>query len=388
MIEGSPEKFNYEIGPIRPPSEALSLLVRFTRNCPWNKCEFCHLYKGTKFERRSVADIKADIDTIREIRHALEALAWQRDEAGSVSPGLLREIFSDPKYNDCFRSVAAWVYSGAKHVFIQDANSLVMKVDDLVECLTYLKEAFPSVERITSYGRSQTIAQLLSMEDLKRLRGAGLTRLHLGMETGSDLLLKYMHKGVTKEQHVIAGRRVKESGIELSEYVMPGLGGKKWWEEHALETADALNSIDPDFIRFRTLKVTKEMILYGKLERGDFLLEEDEEILVELRLLVSRLRGITSFIKSDHIINLLEELEGRLPEDKEKMLRVIDRYFELGPEQRLVYRVGRRAGVYRSTDDLKDGSVYGRIREAIQNMEKQEPGSVEKQLSLLLEQYI
>jgi radical SAM superfamily enzyme YgiQ (UPF0313 family) len=263
-----------------------------------------------------------------------------------------------------------------------------MKVDDLVECLAYLREAFPSVERITSYGRSQTIAQLLSIEDLKRLKGAGLTRLHLGMETGSDFLLKYMHKGVTKEQHVIAGRRVKESGIELSEYVMPGLGGKKWWEEHALETADALSSIDPDFIRFRTLRVTREMILYGKLERGDFLLEEDEEILVELRLLVSRLRGITSFIKSDHIMNLLEELEGRLPEDKEKMLRVIDRYFELDLEQRLVYRVGRRAGVYRGTDDLKDGSVYGRIREAIQNMEKQEPGSVEKQLSLLLEQYI
>src|SRR5208283_4023902 len=156
------------------------------------------------------------------------------------------------------------------------------KVSDLVECLTYLREAFPSVERITSYGRSQTIAQLLSIEDLKRLREAGLTRLHLGMETGSDLLLKYMHKGVTKEQHVIAGRRVKESGIELSEYVMPGLGGKKWWEEHALETADALNSIDPDFIRFRTLKVTRDMILYPKLESGDFLLEEDEEILVEI----------------------------------------------------------------------------------------------------------
>ena len=388
MIGEPIERLAYEIGPIRPPSEALSLLVRFTRNCPWNKCEFCHLYKGKKFERRSIADIEADIDTIGEIRRALEALAWQRGEGGRVSQELLQEIFSDPQYNDCFRSVAAWVYSGAKHVFIQDANSLVMKVDDLVECLTYLKEAFPSVERITSYGRSQTIAQLLSMEDLKRLREAGLTRLHLGMETGSDLLLKYMHKGVTKEQHVIAGRRVKESGIELSEYVMPGLGGKKWWEEHALETADALNSIDPDFIRFRTLKVTREMVLYGKLERGDFLLEDDEEILVELRLLVSRLQGITSFIKSDHIMNLLEELEGRLPEDKEKMLRMIDRYFELGPEQRLVYRVGRRAGVYRSTDDLKDGSVYGRIREAIQNMEKQEPGSVEKQLSRLLEHYI
>ncbi len=388
MTERSPERLAYEIGPIRPPSEAMSLLVRFTRNCPWNKCEFCHLYKGKKFERRPVADIKADIDTIRQIRDAIQTLAWQRGEVGRVSEDLLREVFSDPRYNDFFRSVAAWMYSGARHVFIQDANSLVMKVSDLTEALLYLKTAFPSVDRVTSYGRSQTIAQLLTVEDLKRLKEAGLTRLHLGMETGSDALLKYMCKGVTKEQHIIAGRRVKQSGIELSEYVMLGLGGKKWWREHALETADALNGIDPDFIRFRTLKVTKDMILYRKLESGDFLLEEDEEILTEVRLLIGHLEGITSFVKSDHIMNLLEELEGRLPEDKEKMLRVIDRYFELGPEQRLVYRVGRRAGVYRSTDELHDEVTYARISEAIRQMEEKEPGSVEKHLSLLLEQYI
>ena len=226
-MKESPERLTYEIGPIRPPSEALSLLVRFTRNCPWNKCEFCHLYKGKKFERRPVADIKADIDTIRKMRDAIQVLAWQRGEAGKVSQGLLAEVFSDPRYNDFFRSVAAWMYFGAASVFIQDANSLVMKASDLVEALLYLKAAFPSVDRVTSYGRSQTIAQLLTVEDLKRLKEAGLTRLHLGMETGSDALLRYMRKGVTKEQHIIAGRRVKESGIELSEYVMPGLGGRE-----------------------------------------------------------------------------------------------------------------------------------------------------------------
>jgi biotin synthase-like enzyme len=388
VIERSPERLTYEIGPIRPPSEAFSLLVRFTRNCPWNKCEFCHLYKRKRFERRAVAEIKADIDTIRQITDSIQALAWRRGEAGKVSQVLVHEIFSDPRYNDCFRTVAAWMYSGATNVFIQDANSLVMKVSDLAESLQYIKTTFPSVDRITSYGRSQTIAQLLTVEDLKRLREAGLTRLHLGMETGSDFLLRYMRKGVTKEQQIIAGQRVKKSGIELSEYVMPGLGGKKWWREHALETADALNRINPDFIRFRTLKVTKGMILYQKLESGDFLLAQDEEILAELRLFIERLEGITSFVKSDHIMNLLEELEGKLPEDKEAMLRVIDRYFELGPEQRLVYRMGRRAGVYRSTDDLGDTVTYARISQTIRQMEEKEPGSVEKHLSLLLERYI
>lgn len=388
ISETSPERLHYEIGPIRPPSEAFSLLVRFTRNCPWNKCEFCHLYKGKKFERRPVAEIKRDIDTIRRMWDAVETLTKQRGEAPEVSRSLLSELFSDRRCSDAFKSVAAWMYSGARNVFIQDANSLVMKKDDLVEVLLYLKAALPSVDRITSYGRSQTIAQLFTVEDLVRLKEAGLTRLHLGMETASDALLRCMRKGVTKEQHVIAGQRVKQSGIELSEYVMPGLGGKKWWQEHALETADALNSIDPDFIRFRTLKVTRDMILYPKLESGDFLLEEDEEILVEIRLLISRLEGITSFVKSDHIMNLLEEVEGRLPDDKEAMLGVIDRYFELPPEQRLVYRMGRRAGLYRSIDDLADKTAYGRIREAIRQMEEKEPGSAEKYLSLLLEQYI
>lgn len=388
VTEMQVHKLAYEIGPIRPPSEAASLLVRFTRNCPWNKCEFCHLYKGKKFERRPLAEIKTDIDTIGRIRDAITALARQRGEEGRITEDLLREIFSDPRYNDCFRTVAAWTYSGAKHVFIQDANSLVMKKGDLAEALDYLKAAFPSVDRVTSYARSQTISQLYSVEDLRRLKEAGLTRLHLGLETGSDLLLKYMAKGVTKEQHITAGRRVKESGIELSEYVMPGLGGKTWWQEHASETADALNRIDPDFIRLRTLKVTRSMILYGKLESGDFLLEQDEEILAELRLLVSRLEGITSFIKSDHIMNLLEELEGRLPRDKERMLAVIDRYFALSPEARLVYRAGRRAGVYRSTDDLGDEITYARISDAIRRMEEKEPGSVERQLSLLLERYM
>ncbi|MGD0229138.1 MAG: radical SAM protein [Syntrophorhabdales bacterium] len=378
----------YEIGPIRPPSEAYSLLVRFTRHCPWNRCEFCHLYKGKKFERRPVADIKRDIDAIKAIRDEITALTWKRGEGGSLSQGVIEDIFANPRYNEFFRSVAAWLYFGGRHVFIQDANSLVMKVDDFVDALQYLRQAFPSIERITSYGRSQTVSQLFTVDKLRRLKEAGLTRLHLGLETGSDFLLRYMRKGVTKGQQIVAGRLVKESGIELSEYVIAGLGGKKWWREHALETADALNEIDPDFIRVRTLKVTRGMPLYGKLEGGDFVLAHDEEILVELRLLIERLGRIGSYVKSDHILNLLEEVEGKLPEEKEKILSVIDRYFSLNAEERLVYRMGRRAGVYRGIDGLADPATYGRIKRAILEMEEKEPGSAEKHLSLLLEQYI
>ena len=378
----------FEIGPIRPPSEAYSLLVRFTRNCPWNKCEFCHIYKGRKFEKRPLAGIKRDIDTVKKIQDEAVALSFEQGHAGKITEGLVEHIFSDHAYNECFRSVAVWMYFGAQHVFIQDANSLVMKKDDLVEVIQYLKDTFPTIDRITSYARSQTLAQLWSVEDLKQLRQAGLTRLHLGMETGSDFLLKYMRKGVTKEQHIVAGTRIKEAGIELSEYVVPGLGGRKWSREHALETADALNKINPDFIRFRTLKVLKDMLLYKKLESGEFVLSHDEEILKEIRLLIQHLDSITSYVKSDHVLNLLEEIDGKLPEDKQKMLDVIDRYFALTDEQKLVYRMGRRAGMYRGLDDLSDELAYARLRKAIREMEEKEPGSVEKQLSLLLENYI
>ena len=390
MSENSPPEtlLRYEIGPIRPPSEAYSLLVRFTRNCPWNKCEFCHLYKGTKFERRPLADIKKDIDAIKAIQGRIVALSWQRGAGGKLSQGLTEEIFANPRYNDFLKSIAVWMHFGARNVFIQDANSLVMKKDDFVEALQYLRQAFPTIDRITCYARSQTIAQLYTVDDLRRLKEAGLTRLHLGLETGSDFLLRYMRKGTVKEQHIIAGRRIKESGVELSEYVIAGLGGKKWWREHALETADALNRIDPDFIRIRTLKVTKGMLLHQKVESGAFVMEHDEEILAELRLLIEHLEGVGSFVKSDHILNLLEEVEGKLPEDKKKILSVIDRYLALNEEQRLVYRMGRRAGIYRSTDDLSDVVTYARIERAIREMEEKGPGSVERHLSLLLETYI
>jgi radical SAM superfamily enzyme YgiQ (UPF0313 family) len=226
------------------------------------------------------------------------------------------------------------------------------------------------------------------VEDLARLKAAGLTRLHIGMETGDDFLLRYMRKGVTKEQHITAGRRVKESGIELSEYVIAGLGGKRWQRQHALETADALSAIDPDFIRIRTLKVVRGMPLFQKVESGDFIIERDEEILEELRLFIDSLHDTGAAIKSDHILNLLEEVDGKLPEDKERILSVIDRYFELGEEQRLVYRMGRRAGLYRGTGDLADKETYARVKTAMQQMEAEAPGSVEEHLSLLLEEYI
>jgi radical SAM superfamily enzyme YgiQ (UPF0313 family) len=378
----------YEIGPIRPPNEAYSLLVRFTRNCPWNQCVFCHTYKGKRFEKRKLSDVKRDIDAIKAIRDDVSHFSMTSGYEGRITEDLVDYIFGDSSRNECYKSVVAWLYFGGKNVFIQDANSLAMKPETFIEALTYLKESFPSIDRVTSYARSRTIAKRLTLEDLKAMKTAGLTRLHIGFESGCNALLKEMNKGATKEEHVTSGRKVKDAGIELSEYVILGFGGRKMWREHARETAEALNKIDPDFIRIRTLKVLKDMPLYEKVTKGDFLIPHDEEILLEERFLIENLQGITSSIKSDHILNLLEDVEGKLPEDKEHMISVIDRFLSMSPEQKLVYRFGRRAGMYRSLDDLKDELSYYRIKKAIKEMEEKEPGSVEKTLSLLLENYI
>jgi radical SAM superfamily enzyme YgiQ (UPF0313 family) len=378
----------YEIGPIRPPNEAYSLLVRFTRNCSWNQCIFCHAYKGRKFEKRPVQEIKRDIDTVKSIYDDILNLSQEKGFSGKITEDLAEYIFSNNAYNECYKSVALWQYFGGKNVFIQDANSLAMKTEDFIEALGYLKERFPAIDRVTSYARSKTIAKQLSVENLKEMRQAGLTRLHIGLESGDNNILKYMGKGTTKEDHIEAGKKVKQSGIELSEYVILGMAGKKSWKEHALETADVLNRINPDFIRFRTLKVIKDMPLYEKIAKGDFVLLGEEDILIEERLLLENLDNITSQIKSDHVLNLLEEVDGKLPHDKEKIISIIDEFMSLDDEQRLIFRFGRRAGIYRSIEDLNDELTYFKIKKQIREMEQKEPGSVEKTLSLLLENYI
>jgi radical SAM superfamily enzyme YgiQ (UPF0313 family) len=378
----------YEIGPIRPPNEAYSLLLRFTRNCPWNQCAFCHVYKRRRFEKRDLEEIKKDIDIVKAIHDDILNLSLKKGFGGEITESLAESIFSGSTYNECYRSVAVWQYFGGKNVFIQDANSLAMKPEDFVNALKYLKEKFPTIDRVTSYARSRTIAKRLTVDNLKKMREAGLTRLHIGLESGSNTLLKYMGKGATKEDHIECGKKVKESGIELSEYVVLGMGGKEFWKEHAIETAEVLNRIDPDFIRFRTLKVLKDMLLYEKLETGDFILSTEEEIVVEERLLIESLNGITSHIKSDHILNLLEEVDGKLPEDKKKILSIIDDFLSLTDEQKLVFRFGRRAGIYRGLSDLNDELTYFKIKKQIREMEAKEPGSTEKTLSLLLDNYI
>ena len=223
-----------EQGTIRPPSEAYSLLLRVTRNCPWNRCEFCHTYKGEKFSLRTVEEMKRDIDMVQEAVSEVKALSWKYGFGGEITAPLVNLILQDLQhYPDGFRSVALWLYAWGENVFLQDADSLVLGTTPLAEILKYLKKTFPSVERITTYARAKTVSKK-TVEELRDLFQAGLTRIHIGLETGYDLLLQYINKGVTSKEHIVAGKKVMVSVISLVEYIILGLGGKVMWREHAI----------------------------------------------------------------------------------------------------------------------------------------------------------
>ena len=380
---------DFEQGPIRPPSEAQSLLLRVTRNCPWNQCLFCPVYKGRKFSLRSVDEIKKDIQSARDLADEVKALSFKLGEGGRVNDRVVSALFNSPGTPDAARSVAVWLYYGTGACFLQDADNLVMKTADLVEVLRFLRETFPEITRVTTYSRSRTIVRK-SVEGLTEIRKAGLDRIHVGLETGYDPLLKLVKKGVSSAQQVEAGQKAVKAGLELSEYVMPGLGGQEMWKEHALATADALNRINPHFIRLRSLRVPSRVPLHALLEDGTFTMQTDDGIAEEIRVFIEALEGITSVVTSDHIMNLLEEITGTLPGDKEAMLEVVRKYQALPDEERMIYRMGRRGGAYRSTDDLdRDPATREKIQRLVQQV-RSESGDegVEKMIAEMVDRYI
>jgi radical SAM superfamily enzyme len=209
------------------------------------------------------------------------------------------------------------------------------------------------------------------------MAAAGLNRIHVGMESASDKVLSLVKKGTDKAMQIRAGRKVKQAGMQLSEYFMPGLGGKVLSKEHALETADALNQINPDFIRLRTLAVPNDVALFKDLSAGTFEPMGDTMVVKEILLFIDSLKGITSTVKSDHILNLFQEVEGTLPEGKERMISVIKRYLSMGLEEQMLYQIGRRNGIFSRLEDLNDPelrkyaeSKYSGLKVTPQNVDR------------------
>ena len=384
-----PKNITFEQGPIRPPNESQSLLIRVTRNCPWNLCMFCPVYKGQKFSLRSVDEIKKDIQGAKDVAEHIRSVSIQLGYDGEINNKVISYVLNNARHIESYVSVATWLYYKTYAVFLQDADNLIIKTNDLVEILQFLREKFPEINRITTYARSKTVYRK-SLESLKRLKKAGLNRIHIGLETGYGPLLKLMKKGVTATQQIEAGIKVLDSGMELSEYVMPGLGGQEMGEAHAIETAKVLNQINPHFIRLRSLRIPGRIPLYEKVKDGTFSMQTDDMLAEEIEVFIETLEGITSTVTSDHIMNLLEEVSGKLPEDKEKMLSIVKKYQILSPLDRMIFQMGRRGGTYRSTDDLEnDSETYGKIKNLIQEVKTKDGiRGVEEMIISMADRYI
>lgn len=381
------------MGPIRPPNEGQerSLLIRATRNCPWNRCQFCHTYKGQRFGYRSVEEIKEDLDAVKAISQEIKAASWRMGYGGRVTEEMVLpmirgrpDIYSNgaalpeelTARIQTLANIAGWLSTGAKTVFLQDANSLVMRTPDLLQVLKYLKGAFPSVERVTSYARSKTAAKK-SLAEMQDLCEAGLCRLHMGLESGCDEVLQEMQKGVTAEEQVAGGRKVTEAGMSLSLYVMPGLGGKRWSTKHAVETARVLNEIGPQFVRLRSLIVRRCSPLYDRMDTGDFETPTEDEVVDEIRLLVENLHCRT-YLVSDQMSNLLWEVEGQIPEGKAAMLQIMDEYKAMEPPDRMRFRLERRAGSYSHVHGGIGKELQEKIREAREALQQSVPEAAAK----------
>lgn len=332
-----------ELGPIRPPSEATSLLLRVTRNCPWNDCAFCAVYKGERFGRRPVEEIIGDIDLLADAAARVWGRLGAASANGPVDPAAALSIVRDHSATEDERRVALWLARGGEHAFLQDADSLVLPLERIVPVLERLRERFPSVNRVTTYARSRTLCAR-SPEHLAALRRAGLTRIHVGVESGSDAVLELIRKGCRAAHHVEGCRRAIDAGFEVCCYVMPGLGGRALTAVHSRETAAVLRAIDPQHVRLRTLGVEPGSPLAGMRRDGLFEPLEEHEIVAEIRELLRGLKGARGALISDHDRNLLPELEGRLTEDAAALDAAATRFLELPPDVRDAFVVARRAG--------------------------------------------
>ena len=270
----------------RPPGEWKSYLLQCTIGCSNNQCTFCGMYKEKKFRIRPTQEILEDIDMARAY----------------YGPGLQR-------------------------VFLMDGDAIIIKTEDLLRILRKLYDTFPALEKVTLYaGPRSTLSK--TPEELKALHDAGLSRAYLGVESGSDAVLKFIHKGVNAQQMLQAGQRLVEAGIDLWVTIILGITGEGGdWKEHILSTAKIINEMKPRHLSAMTFAPAKGTPLGDDVLAGRFKVYGPDHILEECRLLIQHLDVDPLHFTSNHASNYLP-LKGGLPEDREKFLSLIDQALE------------------------------------------------------------
>ena len=381
------ENLSFRIGPIRPPSEADSLLIQVTRGCTWNKCKFCQLYRHIQFKAYSADSIKADIDNMVVLADRVNR--YRKEDGNWDIDGLNYELgcIQSDEERQSYYMIANWLVKGGKNVFLQDGNTTVLKGGRLSDVLRYLKQAFPNIERITSYGRAENLSKT-SAEEFVELKDAGLDRIHSGFETGSDAVLQMINKGVTQEQEITAGKNVKAGGIELSIYFMAGVGGHNLTEDNALSTAYVINQVNPDFVRVRTAAYKPGTELYDEWKQGLIVPCTDEEKLLEIRKVIELADGVDTRIVSDHILNLLMDIEGRMVDDKNYLLQIADEYLDMPKSKQREFQLARRLGMVVRPSQLSFLGSEGRRRINQILSEDMSDRDWEDQINMIIERYI
>ncbi|MDK9736038.1 radical SAM protein [Vibrio sp. D404a] len=326
----------FQQGPIRPPSEADSLLIRTTQGCPWNKCKFCTLFEGMEFSIRPVEDIKRDI--------------WAA-----------KAFYKGRTFETCF---------------LQDGDSFAMDTQDLLDVLYTLKKAFPELKQISSYGRAQTMTKK-SPAEMKAICEAGLNMLYCGMESGSIDVLQKMKKGITPKSIIKSAEYAKQAGMKMMTFIILGLGGKELSTQHITETAALLNKINPDEIRILSLAVKSGTELDELVQNGQFTPLSEKEMLEEQYQLISHLDGVTSNYGNYHGINLLMELNGRLPNDKASFLQTIVQFMMMSEADQNNFILGRRTHYYATLNDMNNRLMYDTVNRELERIQHQSFATLE-----------
>ncbi len=265
---------------IRPPSEAYSIILQVTVGCSYNKCTFCGAYKGTLFTLKPAATVDRDIAFAK--KHCQHQ----------------------------------------KRVFLADGDVLILKQSYLIALFCKIRQELPWVRRISLYGSGRAIARKTPHE-LIELKSMGLDRIYMGLESGCNETLNRVKKGDSVENMVLAGNKIKDSGLFLSVTVLLGLAGRKLSQQHAIMTAAALNAISPQQIAALTLMVLTNTPLGLDEQNGKFKMIGPTTILEELYTLIAHLKVKRSQFYANHASNYLP-LSGRLPKDKNSMLSEIE----------------------------------------------------------------
>ena len=264
----------------RPPSEAYSLIVQVTLGCSHNRCAFCNMYKDKKF-------------SICPIDQVMDDLAWARQR-----------------------------YSRIERIFLADGDALILPTEHLLRILDFIRREIPECQRVATYASPRSIIGK-TPEDLRRLRQAGLSMAYLGLESGNNALLKKINKGVTAQQQIACGQKLKEAGMILSVTAINGLSGTTGWEAHAIDTAHALNAMRPDYIALLTLRIYTGTPMAQWIQEGRLVMPSPMELIRETRLFLTEIDCPGAVFRSNHASNYLV-LKGTLNEDREKMIRQCD----------------------------------------------------------------